>query len=252
MKEKEYKQLMDSEWLLKLAFLTDITDYLNQLNMKLQGQDKLLPKMFESIESFQRKLTMFSAHLLTKNLRHFPTLEKMVSDVDQSFSSFYKLNLVTMIDDLSEEFRIRFVECQSKAAMFQFTLNPFSVKPESLSDFIPEDSISEAELELIELQNDVFLSTSPEVNRQDSVAMWQTISGFADYQTLTKMAKKVISMFGSTYKCESTFSIMKHVKSKNRSRLSDEHLMDCLRAATTKYVPNFKNLVQTIQSQGSH
>jgi hAT family C-terminal dimerisation region len=238
--------------MMRLAFLTDITDHLNQLNTKLQGEDKLLPKMYESIESFQGKLTMFTAHLLTKNLRHFPILAKMVSDVDRSFLSFSQQDFVTMIGDLSEEFHRRFQECKSKAAMFQFTLNPFSVKPESLGEFIPSDSISEAELELIELQNDVYLSTSTEVNRQECVSMWKAISAFPDYQKITQLAKKVISMFGSTYKCESTFSIMKHVKSKNRSRLSDEHLMDCLRAATTTYVPHFETLAQEIQSQGSH
>jgi len=77
---------------------------------------------------------------------------------------------------------------------------------------MPDESIAEAELELIELQNDVFISSSKEVNRQDCVGVWKAISTFPHYPQISKMAKKVISMFGSTYKCESTFSIMKHVK----------------------------------------
>jgi len=115
--------------------LTDITDHLNQLNVRLQGEDKLLPKMYESIESFQRKLTMFSAHLSTKNLRHFPVLTKMVTEVDRSFSLFCEQDFVTMIGDLSEEFHSRFQECHSKTAMFQFTLNPFTFKPLKLKNY---------------------------------------------------------------------------------------------------------------------
>jgi len=40
-------------------------------------------------------------------------------------------------------------------------------------------------------------------------------------------------MFGNTYACESTFSTMKQIKSKNRSRLADETLDDSLRLAST-------------------
>ena len=36
----EYKQLNDGQWLLDLAFLTDLTNLLNDLNLELQGKDK--------------------------------------------------------------------------------------------------------------------------------------------------------------------------------------------------------------------
>ena len=36
----EYKQLNDSQWLLDLPFLTDLTNLLNDLNLELQGKDK--------------------------------------------------------------------------------------------------------------------------------------------------------------------------------------------------------------------
>ena len=43
-------------------------------------------------------------------------------------------------------------------------------------------------------------------------------------------------MFGKTYVCESTFSTMKEVKSKNRNRMTDETLDDSLRLAPLKLV----------------
>ncbi len=167
--------------------MTDITDHLNQLNLKLQGEDKLLPKMYEAIESFQRKLTMFSAHLSTKNLRHFPVLTKMVTEVD--FLVILQAGFRGNDGDLSEEFHSRFQECHSKTAMFQFTLNSFTFKPESLGEFMPDESIAEAELELIELQNDVFISSSKKVNRQDCIGVWKAISTFPHYPQILKMAK---------------------------------------------------------------
>ena len=36
----EYAQLEDSQWLLDLAFLTDLTGNLNNLNLELQGKKK--------------------------------------------------------------------------------------------------------------------------------------------------------------------------------------------------------------------
>ena len=41
--------LSDENWLNYLAFLTDITEHLSELNMKLQGKSQLVNKLFEHI-----------------------------------------------------------------------------------------------------------------------------------------------------------------------------------------------------------
>lgn len=38
----EYKQLENEQWLLDLAFLTDLTNMLNELNLELQGKEKMV------------------------------------------------------------------------------------------------------------------------------------------------------------------------------------------------------------------
>jgi len=45
-----------------------------------------------------------------------------------------------------------------------------------------------------------------------------------EYGQLRSYARGFISVFGSTYLCEKTFSEMKYVKSQYRSALTDEHL----------------------------
>jgi len=52
-KEKNTPQLSDKNWILNLAFLTDIAIFLNELNVKLQGKEKLLPNMYSDIKHFQ-------------------------------------------------------------------------------------------------------------------------------------------------------------------------------------------------------
>ena len=61
-KDKFYSELSEPAWLLKLEFLTDICKHLNTLNEQLQDEDTTIPVMFQCVEAFQRKLSLFSAH----------------------------------------------------------------------------------------------------------------------------------------------------------------------------------------------
>ncbi|KAI9999434.1 hypothetical protein NQD34_018211 [Periophthalmus magnuspinnatus] len=65
-KHAEYTQLHDDQWLLDLAFLTDLTNMLNDLNVELQGKDKTVINMISSVNAFKRKML----HLLSKMKRH--------------------------------------------------------------------------------------------------------------------------------------------------------------------------------------
>ena len=65
-------------------------------------------------------------------------------------------------------------------------------------------------------------------------------------------AKKMASIFGSTYTCEQLFSKMKHCKSQTRSNITDEHLNDSLRLATSKLKPNIGKLAREKQHHPSH
>jgi hypothetical protein len=44
----------------------------------------------------------------------------------------------------------------------------------------------------------------------------------------------VPSVFGSNYRCGQLYSLMKNVRSRSRTRLTDEHLEGCVRIATTE------------------
>ena len=51
---------------------------------------------------------------------------------------------------------------------------------------------------------------------------------------LTKgCAKRLISICGTTYVCESLYTTLKFIKSKYRSELTDEHLSELVRTALT-------------------
>lgn len=50
-------------------------------------------------------------------------------------------------------------------------------------------------------------------------------------------------MFGTTYICESTFSNMKHIKSKHRNRFIDKTLSHLLRVFTFEIEVHFTTLL---------
>lgn len=67
------------------------------------------------------------------------------------------------------------------------------------------------------------------------------------YPVLKDFSLKILSLFGSTYVCESTFSLMKTIKSKERNRMLDGTLKTLLRSATTSIQPDFQALVNKFE-----
>ena len=69
---------------------------------------------------------------------------------------------------------------------------------------------------------------------------WNTIP--ENYVCLKNLATALLTMFSSTYACESLFSIMNFVKSRNRSSMTDETSAACISLNVTKYKSDVKSL----------
>ena len=70
----EYKQLNDGQWLIDLAFLTDLTNLLNDLNLELQEKDKTMTNMISSLYAFKQTMQHFSTKLQRHDLANFRNL----------------------------------------------------------------------------------------------------------------------------------------------------------------------------------
>ncbi|KAK3892883.1 hypothetical protein Pcinc_003284 [Petrolisthes cinctipes] len=53
------KELSDTKWLCDLAFMVDITKYLSELNVKLQGHNQLLSSLLSNVQG-QQELNIFT------------------------------------------------------------------------------------------------------------------------------------------------------------------------------------------------
>ncbi|KAL4101074.1 hypothetical protein QTP88_021094 [Uroleucon formosanum] len=231
------------DWVLNLAFLTDITTLLNELNTKLQGKDKLLSDMYSNIKSFQVKLKLLHKHINEQHLDHFVCCKTVLESTKSTLNwETTKINFLNIIENIQNEFSIRFSDFyvqENKIKLFQ---NPFSV-------YI-DDVESNLQMEVIELQNnDILKNAFKESN--DLKIFYSSLSEI-DFKGIKSFAKKMITAFGSTYICEQTFSILKFRKNKYCSRLSDEHLNAVLRISTSNLKADINELAGKIQPQKSH
>ena len=101
-KEKDVSFMEDDQWLNDLAFLVDITKYLAELNVKLQGKEQYVNKLYEHVQAFIQKLELIQKQLMNKKVVHFTTL----STRDGTTVKYEKYS--ALIGILSNEFEQRF------------------------------------------------------------------------------------------------------------------------------------------------
>uniref|UniRef100_H2Z397 HAT C-terminal dimerisation domain-containing protein n=1 Tax=Ciona savignyi TaxID=51511 RepID=H2Z397_CIOSA len=215
----EYKQLNDGQWLLDLAFFTDLTNLLNDLNLELQGKDKLVTNMISSVNAFKRKMQHFSTKLLRHDLANFQNLASELETQGKPCDQLDSAHYTEQITDCLSEFDKRFQDFS--------LLEPKDVEVDSLASNIASlfhMNSSGVEHEILTLQTDI------ELKSRAHGQFWNLFTE-EKYPNIRKCAISLTAFFGSTYLCESAFSYMKIIKSKYRSTMTDEHLEVCLRLA---------------------
>ncbi|XP_077968860.1 general transcription factor II-I repeat domain-containing protein 2A-like [Styela clava] len=230
-KNKDIPQLSDKKWLSDFAFVVDVTALLNELNCKLQSKKLFVHNMHSLVKSFITKLQFLSRQLQNNNLAHFPTLNTATT----SANDFQKYS--TMLDALHAEFLRRFEDFRLIENKMSMVSSPFTSNVEN----IPSD----AQLELIDLQCDTLLQ---EKFKSSEILDFYSSLNKKSFPNIRRHAQKMLVLFGSTYICEQTFSVMNFTKSKFRSSLTDEHLSDLLRISTSAIEPDIQGLVKAQQS----
>ena len=104
------------------------------------------------------------------------------------------------------------------------------------------------DLELIENDKAVgVLTCNPE---EKVLKTWDIIPN--TFICLKKLAIAILSIFSSTYCCESLFSPMNLIKNNLRSSLIDESSSACALLKGIEYKPDIKRLSSKLQQQKSH
>ena len=103
------------------------------------------------------------------------------------------------------------------------------------------------QVEFIELQSDIQLKEK--FDPVSSLDFYRSYLPRDKYPLLHNPILVMSSLFGSTYICKQLFSRMKWIKSKIRTKISQEHLEDSLRIATTSIKPDIDVLASQLQCQ---
>ena len=230
-----------------VGFLTDMMSHFNDLNVKLQGEKRSIFDLITAIRAFQKKLEIFKRDIQS-NLIHFPILlENCKGKKDDRYMQF--------INKLINNFTVHFGDFSLGKYLLLFIENPFLVT--DIATFSAEAKnickwidAAKVQLELIEFQENVvmkesFCNCTPQ-------KFWSEKVSSNNFPILTKLAVHILTMFGSTYCCESAFSNMNFIKNKFRSCMTDQHLHHSLKLATTTLESRFKKLARNNKSHFSH
>ena len=110
----------------------------------------------------------------------------------------------------------------SSLSLMETFANPISVDVTTAPDNF--------QLELLDMQSDIELRQA--FNSDGLLSFWRRVPD-GKYPNLIANALKQTSLFGSTYVCEALFSKMVRIKNQYRNRLTDDHLKQLLRPASS-------------------
>ncbi|CAL9683899.1 unnamed protein product [Knipowitschia caucasica] len=219
----------------KLAYLSDIFNTLNGLNLSIQGAHTSILQVSDKISAFMKKTDLWARRIQDGITDMFPQLsdflhaEKLSVNVVQAVATSH-------LTSLCQHFRFYFSEVNTDA--WDWVRDPFA--PGS-----PNSLTGEAEEQLLEVSCDRTLRAR--FLQVSTVNFWLSLK--QDYPELTTKALQILLPFPTTYLCESSFSTLTAMKNKYRARL---HVEDDLRVCLSSIAPRIRRLCSQKQAHPSH
>ncbi|XP_028648976.1 protein ZBED8-like [Erpetoichthys calabaricus] len=282
MRNVEHPELANTEWLLKFYYLVDMTEHLNQLNVKMQDVGNTVLSLQQAVFAFENKLELFIADIETGRLLHFEKLGEF-KDACTASDPAQHLDLQQLAgftSNLLQSFKACFGEFRECTRLSKLISHPHECAVDSADlSYIPGVSVRDFELQAADLKaSDMWVNKFKSLNedlerlaRQQAelaskhkwgemkklqpadqliVKTWNTLP--VTYHTLQRVSIAVLTMFGSTYACEQSLSHLKNIKTNLRSCLTDGSLNACMKLNLTTYQTDYKAISKTMQHQKSH
>uniref|UniRef100_A0A0L8GAF4 HAT C-terminal dimerisation domain-containing protein n=1 Tax=Octopus bimaculoides TaxID=37653 RepID=A0A0L8GAF4_OCTBM len=212
---------------LSLAYLVDIFEVLNALDLKLLGKNTNILMHHDLIRTFMAKLDLWKCQIQEGNTASSSCLD--FAFIHGNLDSELKKQIITHLTDLKTEFIRYFPDIDES--------NPFQCEVTDVLDEVQE--------EFLELK---FNSPAKEDFKElDLETFW--IKYLPLYPLILHQAHWILAMFGSTYLCEAAFSTLIADKTKYRNRLNVERDLHC---ALFGIQPCIQDFVAKKRCQVSH
>ncbi|XP_076060038.1 general transcription factor II-I repeat domain-containing protein 2A-like isoform X5 [Oratosquilla oratoria] len=269
-----FQEMYDIMWVCKLMFFADFCKHLNDLNGRLQGSGKTLDIMFDEIKAFEMKLGVFKRDVDTEKFRYFPNLKRYISNLqedDKMYHQCLQKLFLKIIESTVEQFSSRFIKFKELEQTAKFIKFPDSMKLDELNlQMFSWIDIDDFEMQLIDFQSSSIWSrkfvdlradleniekerletgVTERSAENEVLRIWNTVP--ETFVCLKNLATALLSIFLSTYSCESLFSAM-NFTSRYRSSLTDDTSNACISLKVTKYKPDINYLSSVMQQQKSH
>uniref|UniRef100_A0A8C5ET12 HAT C-terminal dimerisation domain-containing protein n=1 Tax=Gouania willdenowi TaxID=441366 RepID=A0A8C5ET12_GOUWI len=248
----EYKDLLihnDIRWLSKGNALKRFCELKEEILVFLQSSKLKKAGKFLSLmgnNEFNATVCFLSDvfyHLNQLNME-LQGRDKTVFELVEKLRAFQrKLSLFSA--DLCPEKMLHFPTLRKSG--LQITEADFALKGKEL---VPSLDESFLQLELIDIQSSDDLQQS--LQQAGYEKFWTHVVSQEKFPHSRGLALFLLTMFGSTYTCESSFSHMNAIKTHNRISLTDQNLQHCLRIALSTYTPDFTALAKSKKCHFSH
>ncbi|XP_072395218.1 protein FAM200A-like [Diabrotica undecimpunctata] len=216
-----------------LAYLSDIFDSLNSLNLKLQGGNSNIVTHRDAIKMYIEKLQL-CRHKISGNPCNYSSFTKIESISEETrFKDIYegsslKIQISNYLESLIEEFQKYFPNtCDD--SIFRMSIDSFHVNIDSLPESLQEDAF--------QIKHDS--SAKYNFDIIDKPSFW--LKYFKVYPSVSREALRLYLRFSSTYLCEKAFSTLVVIKTKYRNKLD---AASDLRCELTKTQPRIGILVK--------
>lgn len=221
----------------EIAYLTDIFEKLNEVNMKLQGNKMNLIKAKGIISSFIAKFAIFKGNIGRGELCQFPSLQKCSESLhledDQIFT------FTDHLDKLKCDMESRFEDI-ANLKIPDWVFDPFSFDAVDTLEHI-------LQTEFLDLKYDC---EAKMIFKQHGYELaWVKL--MESYPKLWEMVESLLISFPSTYLVEKGFSSVVQLLTKQRNKL-DVCTKGDLRLHLTNIQPDIQALTAVHQAQGSH
>ena len=178
---------------------------------------------------------------------HLPSVKTLLDenpDESQDVS-----DLIQLLTDLKDEMSVRFSDFRKFQEPFRLVENPWAITTTNVAHLsVFGYEARDLKNELIDLQIDTEVKSIFEDKRKDKAhyELWKLVEK-DKFPNLIDFAQKIMCVFASTYVCESTFSKLKFIKNKYRSRLTSENVENILRISVSSQPANIDAILESCE-----
>lgn len=217
---------IDTDFLIKLAFLSDLFEKLDTLNKSLQGRNTNIFQLLNKVSELKKKVILWKKSVSRGDYRSFPSLDQFLQANGMALKKELRAVFVLYFSQLHLHLEKFFPEDEIES--IKWVKDPFT------TDIPPNFSNEEAE-QLIDVSTDSTLKIR--FRSQSLPEFWcQTET---QYPVISKRALRVLILFANTYLFEAGFSAVAALKSKYGANINIEKEM---RVAISKITPRFDKL----------